>query len=173
MVAIGRDNRLYVFLAAAASNWERQLEVLFDLPSGEGELFDVKAEAVADKLHRRYKGVFPPTVVFSEHARKTFDGPDVLDDPDAVVIGWVEWETRLFTLFEERIIIERINQGFHDASGKPDVEGFLSYARSVGNTHFSRAGRAFEHHVAPIFATQPNRGTSLIVRRPDPTANSQ
>ena len=62
----------------------------------------------------------------------------------------MEWEARLFQLFEARILAERINQGFLGINRKPDVEGFLKFARSVGNTRFSRAGWAFEHHVATL-----------------------
>jgi len=186
VIAKGRDGVLYVFLAAAGSGWERKLQVLLDLPSGESELFEVtgvdeaaevglaeemlldalglivpvpadtRAEEVAGRLYDRFGGKFPKTAVFSEQARKTFEGPDVIEAPDAVLVGWMEWETRLFQLFEARILVERINRGFLNKDGMPDVEAFIKFARSVGNTRFSRAGwaRFFEPACAFLIASR-------------------
>lgn len=180
VVALGKDGTVHMMLAEAGSAWERKLTVLFGLPSGEGNLFEVvsvsrdaevglaedmllealgvSVPVVEDDLASRLieelfvskNGKFPKTKEFSAFARKHFKGPEPLDDPDAAVVAWMEWETTLFRLFEAKLVAERIRQGFNLPDGTPDVESFVEFARSVGNTRFSRAGWAFEHHVGAV-----------------------
>ena len=177
VIAMGKDGRVHLIVAASGSVWESRLQILFGLPSGAGNLFEVvsvpsaaevglsedmllealgfvlptveddEASRLIDGLFMRENGVLPKTEVFSRFARKHFVGPDVREDPDAAVVAWMEWETQLFRLFEAKLITKRLRDGFVDPDGGYDVDGFLKFARSVGNTRFSRAGWAFEHHV--------------------------
>jgi len=62
----------------------------------------------------------------------------------------MEWETALFRLFEEKLIAVRLQKGFGLGSGGYNVEAFVSFARSIGNRRFARAGFAFEHHVRAV-----------------------
>jgi hypothetical protein len=89
---------------------------------------------------------FPPTRTFSSYARSTL--PDVVaaDDPDAVLMAWMEREELLFRTLERELVRERLTQGFVD-----DVDGFLQFSLSVQNRRKSRVGAALEGHLASIF----------------------
>jgi hypothetical protein len=179
VVCLGCDGTIYVILAAAGSSWERKLKTLLNLPTEGDDFFkvagvdkttevglaeemflgalgfevpmpvDSRAEAEVERLYERFAGKFPATGVFSKLARQSFVGTDIVENPDATLAGWMEWETRLFTLFESKILTRAIPDQVMP-KGKPDVPAFLKLARSVGNTRFSRAGRAFEHHVGAM-----------------------
>lgn len=177
VVALGSDGRVHLMVAAAGSAWERRLQIIFGLPSSDRDRFevvpvsnekevglaedmllealgfslpqspDVNAKSLIEELFISKQGKFPKTKEFSDFARTHYTGPSPLDDPDAAVVGWMEWETALFRLFEAKVVSERLTRGFVMPDGNQDVETFIDFARSIGNTRFSRAGWAFEHHV--------------------------
>jgi hypothetical protein len=172
------DGRLIVFLAASGSTNERQLLYLLNEAKAVGPHFEIgtpqreigfveesilaalgiqspeseddAATVVAEEIFRNCSGSFPTTADFSERARASFLGPNVQDDPDAFLTGIMEWETALFRLFEEKLIALRLEQGFRISAERYDVAGFISFARSIGNRRFARAGFAFEHHVKAV-----------------------
>jgi hypothetical protein len=72
---------------------------------------------------------------------------DPAEDPDAVVMAWMEREEVLFRTLEKHIIGERLTRGFHD-----DVDGFLEFSLSVQNRRKSRVGFALENHMEVIFS---------------------
>ena len=79
-------------------------------------------------------------------AREKADAPDPRDDPDAALIGWIEFEDALFRRLERHIVSARLQGGFVNA-GQADVEGFLQFSLSVQNRRKSRMGLSFENHV--------------------------
>lgn len=103
-----------------------------------------------DALIEPFGLAFPSTRQFSEFARKTLGDLDPRDDPDGVLMAWLEREEQLFRRLERRIVSERLSGGFHD-EGKVDVDGFLGFSLSVQNRRKSRAGAALENQVEVIF----------------------
>ncbi|WP_143961203.1 type II restriction endonuclease [Litoribacter populi] len=92
----------------------------------------------------------PTTAIFSEYARKTYrDKVSPLEAPDDTLMAWLEWEEILFKTFERYLVAQKLGEGF----GKDglDVDDFIKFSLSVQNRRKSRAGYAFENHLAVIF----------------------
>jgi len=100
-------------------------------------------------LIRKFGLHFPTTSVFSEFARSTASAVSPAEDPDLALVTWLEHEEVLFRTFEKHIVAHRLKQGFGENGD--DVDGFISFSLSVQNRRKSRAGFAFEHHLAQIF----------------------
>jgi hypothetical protein len=79
-------------------------------------------------------------------ARETFSEAEIIDNPDEVIIEWMEREEALFRALEKKIVESRINEGF-----KGDVDGFVRFALSILNRRKSRVGFALENHLEAIF----------------------
>ncbi|MDR0220726.1 MAG: restriction endonuclease [Lachnospiraceae bacterium] len=101
-----------------------------------------------DMLHR-FKGCFPTTREFSEYARFTLNDISPLDNPDLVLMRWMEREEILFRTLEGHMIAEWLN-----SHTRFSVDGFLNYSISVQNRRKSRVGQAFENHVEQLFASR-------------------
>lgn len=168
-----RDEALLVF-APKDSTIERQLLWLFEL-NVEGTSFTVKnfreknvkvdftrnyiLEAIGfdivlpendfqEVLKRKFGNIFPKTEVFSEFARNTIHGLSPVESPDETLIAWMDREELLFKILEKNIISERLSSGFNIE--KNGVEEFVKFSLSVHQRRKSRAGWAFDHHVAEI-----------------------
>ncbi len=111
-----------------------------------GVAVEQEDESFLDDILTRYGGDFPDTREFSKYARSTLDDLQPHDDPDAVLLAWLDREETLFRTLEKHIVSIRLKQGFTD-----DVEGFISYSLSVQNRRKSRAGLALENHLEAIF----------------------
>lgn len=95
---------------------------------------------------------FPTTREFSLLARQSLPNVSAYDDPDATLLAWMEREEQLFRIVERKLIGDQVRTGF--ASGNDaDVDGFLTFSKSVQNRRKSRAGAALEHHLEAIFET--------------------
>lgn len=178
-LALRPDDEALVIIAPAGSSVLAQLFWLFDMdqngaleletrdlsasPAEAGflarmvlEELGIEAEGPGeerfDALIEPFGLAFPSTRVFSEFARKSLGSLDPRDDPDAVLMAWIEREEQLFRRLERRIVSERLSEGFH-ADGKVDVDGFLSFSLGVQNRRKSRAGAALENHVEVVFQT--------------------
>ena len=174
-IARRADSTLMVIVAVAGTTVEQQLRWLFGLQDDDDEKFsshtisqqaqldfpvrivldelgiDIE-EPEADRLDQlleEFEGVMPSTALFSEFARRTVPEVQALDDPDAALVAWLEQEEKLFRRMERHRISDRLSAGFVDNS-EVDVEGFLSFSLSVQNCRKSRAGQAFEHHIAAV-----------------------
>ena len=106
--------------------------------------------AKLDTLLERYQGYFPTTKEFSASARQSM--PEIIpdDDPDLALLEWMNQEEKLFRRLERHIVTDRLKIGFWSDDGA-DVDGFISFSLGVHNRRKSRAGYAFEHHLAAIF----------------------
>lgn len=93
-----------------------------------------------DEMIHRFGGKFPQTRAFSEFARSTLNGLNIQDDPDGVLLSWLEREEKLFKTLEKHLIQQRLAEGF------VDVDAFISYSLSVQNRRKSRVGLALENH---------------------------
>jgi hypothetical protein len=105
------------------------------------------AESYLEQMLARFGGGFPVTAEFSAFARSTVREITVNDDPDAVVIAWMDREELLFRTLEKHLLAERLRKGFDAA----DVDGFISFSLSVQNRRKSRAGFALENHLQHLF----------------------
>lgn len=108
----------------------------------------------AGALVERYGDTFPTTRAFSRFARETC-GPEVhpVDDPDAAMLAWLEWEEALFRALERKVVSEQIERGFDD------VDHFIAFSLSVQNRRKSRVGYALENHLEEIFGAHRIRYT--------------
>ena len=93
-----------------------------------------------DEMLSRFSGVFPTTKVFSEYARSTLTHVDARDNPDEVLMLWLEREEVLFRTLEKHLIEQQLAKGF------ADVDSFISYSLSVQNRRKSRVGQSLENH---------------------------
>jgi len=101
----------------------------------------------------RFGGTFPTTKEFSAFARESLEDISVHDNPDQVLLAWIDHEERLFRTLEKHIVGERLMTGFSGENG-PDVDGFITFSLSVQNRRKSRAGHALENHLEPIFQSR-------------------
>ena len=89
---------------------------------------------------------FPSTLIFSEYARSTIKDVSPNEEPDKTLVTWMEREELLFKTLEKHLVQKKLNKGFGN-----DVEDFINFSLSVQNRRKSRAGRAFENHLASVF----------------------
>jgi hypothetical protein len=171
------DGSAMAIVTPPDSTTKSQLIWLFDLPdqpelkfkakevkpSGAGEVdfatrfifdeigveVDEPDAAYLDSLIEKFGVEFPATRTFSDFAACTLKEVSPLDNPDEVILTWMEREEALFRRLERRVVEERIKTGF--TNGKDaDVDGFLKFSLSVQNRRKSRAGKALEHHLERI-----------------------
>ncbi len=110
-----------------------------------GIQIETTEETYLDEMLGKFGEKFPTTRIFSEYARSTLTEIDSANDPDSVLLAYMEREEILFRTMEKHIIGGRLNQGFNN-----DVDSFLSFSLSVQNRRKSRAGLAFENHLEYI-----------------------
>lgn len=113
------------------------------------EIEEEEPDYLSDML-RRFGEKLPTTFLFSEYTRSTlkeFVSP--IEAPDDTLIAWMVWEEKLFKTFEKYVVQAKLREGF--GSDGLDVDDFISFSLSVQNKRKSRAGYAFENHLAEIF----------------------
>lgn len=180
VIAKPRDGSLLVVIAESGSSIARQIEWLFGFTNLAHPGFSVKseleteqdriefasrfilesigvvvettAESYLDVMLAKFKGKFPTTRVFSDYARSTLKDLDARDQPDLVIMTWMEREEILFRALERHIIADRLSKGFAgEVNTGVDVDGFLSFSLSVQNRRKSRVGLALENHLELLF----------------------
>jgi hypothetical protein len=102
-----------------------------------------------DALIEKFGTNFPPTREFSLLARLSLN-IDAREDPDGVLMAWLEREELLFRRLERRVVAGRLEKGFVGKEGA-DVDGFLSFSLSVQNRRKARAGQSLENHLEALF----------------------
>jgi hypothetical protein len=107
------------------------------------------AQSFLDALVNKFGSGFPKTAEFSEYTRSTIKEISPIDDPDNALLTWLEQEELLFRALEKHNIKDVIKRGFGEDGD--DVDAFISFSLSVQNRRKSRAGRAFENHLAMLF----------------------
>lgn len=184
LVCKRKSQELVVVIAPAESTTEKQLAWLFNFPlDKDGKPFvqgfekepgkeigfaarfilddlgieDSGPDAdLLDLLLKKFGDRFPSTMEFSAFARESLKDISAKDDPDTVLLAWLEREEQLFRTFENHVVAERLKEGFHDGK-KADVESFIKFSLSVQNRRKSRAGYALENHLEPIFSARKIR----------------
>jgi hypothetical protein len=171
LVAARPDNSLLIVVAPPGTAAERRMRYLFELPKVEGawhvaqdlgsaqldlasqtilEALGVELEDSADDMLGRlidsFGLAFPPTRVFSKFARENARGKiNPVQEADAALELWIEYEERLFRTLEREIVGTRLKSGFSD------VDDFVAFSLSVQNRRKSRAGHALENHLEAVF----------------------
>lgn len=179
VIAKKRDGSLLVIIAKNESSIAGQIEWLFGFPGLTHPNYSIKTdletesdriefssrfilenigiavetseEKYLDTMLKRFKGCFPSTRVFSNYARSTLKGLSPKDEPDLVLMTWMEREEILFRTLERYLIADRLEQGFGGDAAGVDVDGFLSFSLSVQNRRKSRVGLALENHLEVLF----------------------
>lgn len=170
-IGLRPDNTVLVIIAEGGSTICSQLRWLFGLE--ESERFSVRAnldseqdrlafasrlvleqlgitveeseDTFLDALIQRFGTQFPTTREFSAYARATLADVHQGDNPDIVLMKWMEREEILYRTFEKYLVSERLTQGFEN-----DVDGFFRFSLSAQNRRKSRAGQALENHVEQL-----------------------
>ena len=112
-----------------------------------------------ESMISRFESGFPRTEEFSAFARETMPGIDPVGSPDEALVAWMDQEEALFFHLERHTAGPRLAEGFIDAQGSPDFDGFFEFALSTQNRRKSRAGHAFGHHVEAILQAHGIRYT--------------
>ena len=121
---------------------------------------DGKEESYLEDMLHLFAGGFPKTKEFSAYARSTLSNVSPLDNPDTVLLSWMEREEILFRTLEKHLIAEHLSSGDFfvkpdsDGALNVDVDGFISYSLSIQNRRKSRVGQALENHVEQLFASR-------------------
>lgn len=183
-LALRPEGRAMVIIAPAESTMQSQLMWLFgiseqakfgfeyrDIEHDQTAQVDFAARYILDELGiepeepeadeldtliERFGLRFPTTRDFSDLARSSLPGISPLDNPDAVLMAWLEREELLFRRLERHIVAERLRSGFM-AEGDADVDGFLAFSLSVQNRRKSRAGQSLENHLEALFGARKIR----------------
>lgn len=215
VIAKKRDGGLLVIIAENGSSIRRQIEWLFGFADLAHPGFSVKSEleteqdriefasrfilenigivvetsedTYLDEMIRRFNGRFPTTREFSAYARSTLKDLSSQDQPDLVLMTWMEREEILFRTLERYLIADRLSVGFIDPSktvispagflfhsdkeldgirkkvNGVDVDSFISFSLSVQNRRKSRVGLALENHLELLFAENGLRYTRTAV----------
>lgn len=170
-IGLKPDNTVLVIIAEGGSTICSQLRWLFGLE--ESDRFSVRAkldseqdrlafasrlileqlgitvneseDTFLDALIQRFGTQFPTTKEFSAYARTTLPDVHPGDNPDLVLMKWMEREEILYRTFEKHLVSKRLTQGFED-----DVDGFFKFSLSAQNRRKSRAGQALENHVEQL-----------------------
>lgn len=169
------DDSALVIITMAGSSFEAQLNWLFGFHDTDNRNFSVKQKNSLSQseleyasrlilneigievqdyileyleiMIEKFNGDFPSTREFSDFARGTLRGLNAaMDDPDDVLLTWLEREDKLFRTFEKYIISARLEDGFVVNDGV-DVDSFISFSLSVQNRRKSRAGHSLENHL--------------------------
>jgi hypothetical protein len=103
-------------------------------------------------LLERFGPQMPSVVEFSNFARSTLD-LDLAGKPDASLVAWWEREDLLFRIHARALLRRPIEQEFERwrRAGEIDVDAIRAVVMSSTQTARSRAGAAFENHLATIF----------------------
>lgn len=101
-------------------------------------------------MQSKFGNDLPSTAIFSAFARETLITKVCpIEEPDETLLSWMEWEEKLFRTFEKHHVQLKLREGF-GVDGL-DVDEFIKFSLSVQNKRKSRAGYAFENHLAMIF----------------------
>ncbi len=175
VIARKPDDSLLLIVAESESTIESQILWLFNVDNITHPGFSIKGEIESDQIKLEFAsryileqigitieetstsyldqmlimfdGKFPPTRVFSDFARSTTTEINpILDNPDEIIMAWVEREEILFRTLERHLIGSRLQAGFGT-----DVDEFISFSLSVQNRRKSRAGGSLENHIENLF----------------------
>lgn len=104
-----------------------------------------------EQLTHKFGSAFPPTAEFGAFARSTLPDLDPRDDPDGVLMAWLEREELLFRTLERHLVTDTLNAIY--TNGQVDVDRFVAESLRIHNRRKSRAGKSLENHLIAVFTT--------------------
>lgn len=177
LLIIGRTgkNSLAVIIAPANTTSEKQLLWLFGLSEVENKFVikdlsnektdlgfagnyiisslgfeaEEERENFLDLILEKFGETFPSTNTFSNFTRSTLKDISPVENPDIAILAYMQREVELFKTLEKHIVEQKLKTGFGESGN--DVDDFIQFSLSVQNRRKSRAGFAFENHLAFIF----------------------
>lgn len=109
------------------------------------------AENYLDAMIQRFGESFPKGSDFTDFCISTIDDLDWLNEPDAGLVACYNREEMLFRVFERHLLERDLAPLMKDPL---DVDGVLKTTMSTFQRRKSRAGTAFENHLARLFEAQ-------------------
>jgi hypothetical protein len=103
-------------------------------------------ETYLDEMIKRFDTKFPTTKIFSEFSRSTCKESNEENDPDVLLMNWMDREEVLFRTFE-KYMFDKSNSSYQ----KIEIDEFIKRALSLTNRRKSRVGHALENHLQEIF----------------------
>lgn len=102
-----------------------------------------------DRILAQFGPRFPTSAEFSAFARSTLPDLYPADDPDRVLMAWLEHEEILFRTLERHLATDILNALYRD--GHVDMDRFIEVSLSLHNRRKSRAGKGLENHLIALF----------------------
>ncbi|MEA3549242.1 type II restriction endonuclease [Pseudarthrobacter sp. C1] len=103
----------------------------------------------------RFGPRFPTSAEFGAFARSTLPELRPNDDPDGVLMAWLEREELLFRTLERHLAADTLENLYSE--GRVDLDRFIEVSLSLHNRRKSRAGRSLENHLIALFAAMDLR----------------
>jgi hypothetical protein len=96
-------------------------------------------DALLDRILAKFGPRFPTSSEFGAFARSTLPDLHPADDPDTVLMAWMEQEEILFRTLERHLATDTLDALYKD--GHVDVDRFIEVSLSLHNRRKSRAGQ--------------------------------
>ena len=106
-------------------------------------------DAWLDRILAKFGPRFPTSAEFGAFARSTLADLHPADDPDKVLMAWMEQEEILFRTLERHLAIDTLDALYSD--GQVDVDRFIEVSLSLHNRRKSRAGKGLENQLIALF----------------------
>jgi hypothetical protein len=110
-----------------------------------------------DRILAKFGPRFPTSAEFGAFARSTLPDLHPADDPDRVLMAWMEQEEILFRTLERHLATDTLDALYKD--GHVDVDRFIEVSLSLHNRRKSRAGKGLENQLIALFSALDVRHT--------------
>ncbi|WP_427133481.1 type II restriction endonuclease [Pseudarthrobacter sp. S9] len=110
-----------------------------------------------DRILAKFGPRFPTSAEFGAFARSTLPDLHPADDPDKVLMAWLEQEEILFRTLERHLATDTLDALYTD--GHVDVDKFIEVSLSLHNRRKSRAGKGLENQLIALFSALDVRHT--------------
>lgn len=114
-------------------------------------------DAWLDRILAKFGPRFPTSAEFGAFARSTLPDLYPADDPDKVLMAWMEQEEILFRTLERHLATDTLDALYKD--GHVDVDRFIEVSLSLHNRRKSRAGKGLENQLIALFEALDVRHT--------------
>jgi hypothetical protein len=173
LIAKLNDGSLLIVITPAGSLCEHELRTLFEIPTQLQSfqntplkqksisfpvrvlldeigvnIFESDNENILELLLSKFGEQLPTTAEMSAFARSRVE-IDPFHNPDEAILVWMSEEERLFRVYERYVVSKLITEEI--CHQEVNVDKFINISLSVQNRRKSRAGHAFEHHLAHLF----------------------
>ncbi|QQQ64328.1 type II restriction endonuclease [Paenarthrobacter ureafaciens] len=102
-----------------------------------------------DRILDKFGPRFPTSSEFGAFARSTLPDLHPADDPDTVLMAWMEQEEMLFRTLERHLATDTLDALYSE--GHVDLDRFIEVSLSLHNRRKSRAGKGLENQLIALF----------------------